>query len=51
MLTPAQADAEDRKRPPEADPPLGSWRAMYIAVMVIQLVLVLLFVWFQNAYA
>lgn len=51
MLTNAQADAEDLKNGPEPTPPLGSWKAMYIAVMVIQVLLVLLFVWFQNAYS
>lgn len=51
MLTNAQADAEDQARGPEPTPPLGSWKAMYIAVMVIQVLLVLLFVWFQNAYS
>jgi hypothetical protein len=51
MLTNAQADAEDKARGPEPTPPLGSWKAMYIAVMVIQLLMAMLFVWFQNAYA
>jgi len=51
MLTEKQADAEDIARGPEPTPPLGSWKAMYIAVMVIQLFLIGLFVWFQNAYA
>lgn len=50
MLTPAQADDEDRRRPPDPKPPLGSWTAMYIAVLVIQIVLVIVFVWFQNSY-
>jgi len=51
MLTPQQADAEDLKNGPEPTPPLGSWKAMYVAVMVIQVILVLLFVWFQNVYS
>lgn len=51
MLTNAQADAEDLARGPEPTPPLGSWKAMYIAVIVIQVILIGLFVWFQNAYA
>ena len=50
MLTPAEADANDRRHP-EPAPPLGSWTFLYVAVLVIQVLLVAAFVAFQNAYA
>ena len=50
MITPAQADAEERTHP-EPRPPLGSWTFLYVAVIVIQVLLVIAFVLFQNAYA
>lgn len=51
MLTEAEADEADRHAPAAPEPPLGSWRAMYVLVMAWAVVLIALFSWFQSAYA
>ena len=50
MLTPAEADAEDRRHPAPA-PPLGSWTFLYALVLATQVLLVAAFLYFQSRYA
>ena len=47
---PTHAASENNPAPPDAPPILGTWRRMYILVLVVLLAGVLLFAWLTKVY-